>query len=76
MPRRYTTEIRGNGATRMWTLPHGLHDRKPAVSLRDTANRDVSQAVQCTWPSAYEVAITFAQPPPVGAIYRVEVTTA
>lgn len=73
MRRRYTTEIRGDGATRTWTLPHNLRDRKPAVSLRDAANREVKGAARYAWPSAYEVAITFAQPPPAGAIYRIEV---
>ncbi len=72
MPRRYTTEIRGDGATRMCTLPHGLRDSKPAVALRDAANRDVGGVVRCTWPSAHEVAITFAEPPPAGARYQVE----
>lgn len=73
MPRRYSTEIRGDGATRTWTLPHSLRDSKPAVMMRDAANRDVSGIVRCTWPSAYEVAITFAQPPPVGMLYQVDV---
>ncbi len=72
MARRYSTEIRGDGATRTWTIPHGLNDRKPAVSVRDAVNRVVSGAVRCTWPSEHEVAITFAQPPPVGMIYQVE----
>ncbi len=71
--RRYHTEIRGDGATRTWTIPHGLRDCKPAVFLRDAANRDVSAAMRCTWPSAYEAAITFAQPPTVGARYQVEI---
>ncbi|MDQ6834465.1 MAG: hypothetical protein M3008_13795 [Chloroflexota bacterium] len=43
MPRRYNTEIRGDGAT-----------------------------VRLAWPSEHEVAITFAEPPPVGRIYQVE----
>jgi len=65
MPRRYTTEIRGDGVTRTWTLPHGLDDSKPAVSVDDAAKRDVNVSVRYTWPSAHEVAITFAQPPPL-----------
>jgi len=73
MVRRYSTEIRGDGATRTWTLPHGLDDRKPAVSVHDTARRDVSETVRCAWPSAHEVAITFAKPPPAGALYQIEV---
>ncbi len=73
MLRRYSTEIRGDGATRTWTLPHGLHDPKPAASLLDIASRDVSRAVRWAWPSAYEVAITFAEPPPAGVLYQVEV---
>lgn len=72
MLRRYSTEIRGDGATRTWTLPHGLGDRKPAVSVHGAANRDVSGAVRWVWPSAHEVAITFAEPPPVGDLYQVE----
>ncbi len=75
MPRRYSTEIRGDGATRTWTLPHGLDDRTPAVSVHDAANRDVSSVVRYAWPSEHEVAITFAKPPPVGARYVVEVVT-
>ncbi len=71
--RRYHTEIRGDGATRTWTLPHDLRDTKPAVSLRDAMNRGVSGVAQYAWPSAHEVPITFAQPPPVGAIYQVEI---
>lgn len=73
MLRRYSTEIRGDGMTRTWTLPHGLNDRKPAAWLFDIASRDVSGAVRWAWPSAYEVAITFAEPPPVGMRYQVEV---
>ncbi len=73
MLRRYSTEIRGDGTTRTWTLPHSLHDRKPAVSVHDAAKRDMSGAVRQVWPSAHEVAITFAEPPPAGALYQVEV---
>ncbi|GEM_PF-5883571 len=73
MARRYSTEIRGDGATRTWTIPHGLPDRKPTVSLRDAANRDVSGAMRFGWPSAHEVAISFVQPPPVGARYQVAI---
>lgn len=73
MPERMRTEIRGDGVTRTWTLPHHLRDRQPVVSLRDAANREVSGTVRCAWPSASEVAITFNQPPPVGAIYQVEI---
>ncbi len=73
MLRRYSTESRGDGMTRTWTLPHGLHDPKPAVSLLDIASRDMSRAVRWAWPSAYEVAITFAEPPPAGMLYQVEV---
>jgi len=75
MPGRYNTEIRGDGATRMWTLPHGLDDRKPAVSVHEAANRDASGSVRYAWPSTHEVAITFAEPPPVGALYQIEVAT-
>jgi hypothetical protein len=75
MARRYSTEIRGDGATRTWTLPHGLDDPKPTVSLRDAASRDVSGTVRYAWPSAHEVAITFAEPPPVGMRYQVEAVT-
>lgn len=75
MARRYRTEIRGDGATRTWTLPHNLDDRKPVVSLREAANRDVSGMVRYAWPSAHEVAITFAEAPPAGKIYRIEVAT-
>ena len=75
MARHYSTEIRGDGATRTWTLPHNLNDRKPVVVLRDAANRDVSGTVRCSWPSAYEVAITFTEPPPVGMRYQVEAIT-
>lgn len=70
MPRRYSTEIRGDGVTRTWTLPHGLRDRKPTVFVRDAANRNVSGIVRYAWPSAYEVAITFAEPPPAGRAIR------
>jgi len=48
---------------------------KPAVSVHDAANRDVSGAVRYTWPSAHEVAITFPEPPSVGALYQIEVAT-
>lgn len=75
MPQRYSTEIRGDGATRTWTLPHHLRDRKPVVSLRDAANWEVSGTVRCAWPSASEVAITFAEPPPMGTRYHVTVMT-
>jgi hypothetical protein len=73
MARRYSTEIRGDGATRTWTLPHGLDDPKPTVSLRDAANRVVRGGVRSARPSASEVAITFPEPPPIGTIYQVEV---
>jgi hypothetical protein len=73
MPERYRTEIRGDGATRTWTLPHGLRDPTPVVSLRDATNRDVSGAVRCAWPSAHEVAITFTEAPPAGTLYQVTI---
>ena len=43
-----------------------------SVAVCDAAHRDVSGSVRCTWPSAHEVAITFALAPPVGTIYQVE----
>ena len=72
MPRRYTTEIRGDGTTRTWTLPHSLDHPTPTMTVHDAALRDVSGSVRCAWPSVHEVAITFAVPPPVGTIYQVE----
>jgi hypothetical protein len=72
--RRYTTEIRGDGATRMWTLHHRLRHPSPAVTLRDAAGKNVSWQADCTYPSASEVTITFAHAPPAGRIHRVEVT--
>jgi hypothetical protein len=66
MPRRYSTEIRGDGTTRTWTLPHSLDDPTPTMTVRDAAHHDVSGSVRFGWPSPHEVAITFALPPPVG----------
>lgn len=62
MSQRYSTEIRGDGTTRTWTLPHGLDDREPAVSVHDAANRDVSGSVPYAWPSMHEVAIRSRSP--------------
>lgn len=75
MLRHYRTEIRCDGTTRTWTLPHGFDDRKPAVSMHDAANRDVSESMRYVWPSAHEMAITFGEPP-VGALYQIELATA
>jgi hypothetical protein len=71
LPQRHA-EIRGDGTTRTWTLPHSLDDPAPTVAVCDAAHRDVSGNVRCAWPSAHEVAITFALPPTVGTIYQVE----
>ncbi len=73
MARHYTTEIRGDGTTRTWTLPHDLDDPEPVAMLRDAAGRDVSGTMCYAWPSEHEVAITFAEPPPVGMRYQVMV---
>jgi hypothetical protein len=72
--RRYSTEIRGDGTTRIWTLHHRLRTPHPAVTLRDAHGRNVTVEAFYTGLSEDEVAVTFRSPPPIGKIYRVEVS--
>lgn len=73
--KRYTTEIRGDGTTRTWTLDHRLREPHPVVTLRDAHGRNVTAEADYRWPSVTEVAVTFRHPPPAGKRYQVEVAS-
>lgn len=72
--KRYSTEIRGDGKTREWTLPHNLHHPGPTIHLTDVAGEDVTESAGYRWPSEWEVHVTFSEPPPAGRIYHIEIT--
>ena len=69
----YSTEIRGDGITRVWTLHHALGTMAPYVTVFDARGEGVTDTVRIGVPSPGEVSITFTAPPRFGQRYEIEV---
>lgn len=70
----YTTELRGDGQTRRWTVHHNLGTYDPTVHIEEVTTSDIQQVPTFAYPSDGELVIEFRKAPPMGTRYCVTIS--